>query len=295
MTYRVSQEQNHSSHEELHRYLHDLATMPVLTFKAEQEVLQRIALAPHSPEADAARTLLIEANLSLVVCLARRYQPLGGELFDLIQEGNLALTQAAHQFDPQRRVHFKAFATQQISWALYYLVEDHERHRVKFDMEPIHPLRMQTLKAFARTVINEQVATFNHPEERFFLLTALLEETDTDTALTFPDEHASLHTIGSSQTTSDKLMPAQKRSTELAICLQTLTTRERLMLIHRYVLNIAHLLEEVVRTLDVHRARGGQLEPQGRQKIRHNNLQNFNSLHAHPSLVFPERETERKD
>jgi DNA-directed RNA polymerase sigma subunit (sigma70/sigma32) len=91
-------------------------------------------------------------------------------------------------------------------------------------------------------------------------------------------------------------MPAQKRSTELAICLQTLTTRERLMLIHRYVLNIAHLLEEVVRTLGVHRDRGGQLEPRGRQKIRHSNLQNFNSLRlSQPSLVFPERETERKD
>jgi RNA polymerase primary sigma factor len=269
MNYRLSHACNGTSREEIHWYLHDLATMPVLSLKAEQEALQQIASTPDSTEADAARTLLIEANLCLVVRLARRYQPFGLALADLVQEGNLALTKAARQFDPQRSSHFKPFATQRVCWALYRVVEEHlcERHLLEPNMKSIHPLRAQVLKALAHNAIDEQALVFDLPEERFFSLTALLEETDTDIA--FPDERSSIHAVCCNETTPEEQYLAQEQSREIATCLQTLTMKERLVLTQRYLLDIAQTLEEVGRTLGVSRERVRQLEERGIRKMRH--------------------------
>lgn len=269
MNYHLSPACDDTTHEEISWYLQDLATMPVLSFKAEQETLQQIALAPASAEADAARKLLIEANLYLVVRLARRYQPFGVALADLIQEGNLALTKAAQQFDPRRSSHFKPFATQRVSWALYRVVEEHlrERHLLEPNMEPIHPLRAQVLKALAHNAIDEQALAFDLPEERFFSLTALLEETDTDIA--FPNERSSAHAVCCEELVPDECYLAQERSTEIAVSLQTLTLQERLVLTHRYLLDIAQTLEEVGRALGVSRERVRQIEERGIRKLRH--------------------------
>ncbi|HEU5381885.1 MAG TPA: sigma-70 family RNA polymerase sigma factor [Ktedonobacteraceae bacterium] len=243
--------------------------MPVLSLKAEQEVLQQIAMAPASAEADAARTRLIEANLRLVVRLARRYQPFGAELSDLVQEGNLALTKAAQQFDPLRSSHFKPFATKRVNWALYRAVEEHlrERHLLEPDIEPIHPLRAQVIKALAHKAIDEQALVFDLPEERFFSLTALLEEADTD--ITFPDERSSVHAVRCDETDPEEYCLAQEQSREIAACLQTLTIKERLVLTYRYLLDIAQTLEEVGRALGVSRERVRQLEERGIRKMRH--------------------------
>lgn len=243
--------------------------MPVLSLNAEQEVVQQIATAPDSAEADAARTRLIEANLRLVVRLARRYQPFGEALADLVQEGNLALIKAAQQFDPLRSPHFKPFATRRVCWALYRVVEEHlrERHLVASDMEPIHPLRAQVLKGLAHNAIDEQALVFDLPEERFVSLTALLEETDTDQP--FPDERSSAHMYNCDETAPEEVYLAQERGRAIAACLQTLTTKERLVLTHRYLLDIAQTLEEVGRTLGVSRERVRQLEERGVRKMRH--------------------------
>ena len=260
---------NRSSCEEIHWYLQDLEKMPILSLREEQEAIQRIAVAPDSAEANAARTLLIEANLRLVVQLARRYQPFGLELSDLIQEGNLALTKAARQFDPQRSSHFKPFATQRVCWALYRVVEEHlrERYLVEPDMEPIHPLRAQILKALAHNAIDEQALVFDFPEERFFSLTALLEETETDPCLS--DKLSFAHTSFSDEDDPEVSVIVRERSEEIAARLQTLTSKERLVLIHRYLLDIAQTLEDIGRMLGVSRERVHQLEKRSMQKMRH--------------------------
>lgn len=269
MNYRLAHSYNDTSHEEIHWYLQDLAAMPVLSFKAEQEALQQITMAPDSAEADAARKLLIEANLCLVVRLARRYHPFGLPLADLVQEGNLALVKAAQQFDPQRSSHFKPFATQRVCWALYRVVEEHlrESHLLEPNMEPIHPLRAQVLKALAHNAIDEQALVFDLPEERFFSLTALLEEAETDIA--FPDERSSVQIVYCNETAPEESYLAQEQSREITACLQTLTMKERLVLTQRYLLDIAQTLEEVGRTLGVSRERVRQLEERGIRKMRH--------------------------
>jgi RNA polymerase primary sigma factor len=269
MNYRTTLSCNGDSHEEIHWYLQDLAMMPVLSLKAEQEVVQQIATAPDSAEADAARTRLIEANLRLVVRLARRYQPFGESLADLVQEGNLALIQAAQQFDPLRSSHFQPFATRRVCRALYRVVEKYvrERHLVASDREPIHPLRAQVLKDLARNAIDEQALVFDLPEERFLSLTALLEEEEAD--LPFPDEHFSAHMYDRDAINPEEVSLSQERSREITACLQTLTTKERLVLTHLYLLDIAQTLEEVGRTLGISRGQVRELELRGVRKLRH--------------------------
>ncbi len=242
--------------------------MPVVSLKAEQEVVQQIATDPHSAEAHAARTLLIEANLHLVVRVAYRYQPFGVALADLVQEGNLALIKAVHQFDPLRSSHFRPFATRRVCWALYRVVETHlrEKHLWESDVELIYPLRSQILKALAHNAIDEQALVVDLPEERFVSLDLLLEEGD-DLYLT--DEWTSDHTSSYGETDPEQVSLVQEQGREIAASLQTLTIKERLVLTHRYLLDGAQTLEAVGRLLGVSRERVRQLEQRGVQKLRH--------------------------
>jgi RNA polymerase primary sigma factor len=264
-----------SYEEEIHYYLQDLAMIPVLSLKAEQELVQQLATDGSSKKAEAARTRLVEANLRLVVRIARRYQPFGIALADLIQEGNLALLKAMGQFDPQRSTHFRAFATRRVCWTLYRIVEEHlrERHILESDRVSIHPLSPQVLKALAHNAIDEQALVFELPQERFISLTVLLEEADADLGL--EDERLSLptyccnaHTVSA----PEEFFIAQERGIWIAACLRTLTMKERLVLIHRYLLDISQTLEEVGRVLGVTRERVRQLEVRGIQKMRHPRL-----------------------
>lgn len=130
--------------EEIRSYLQDLANVPVLSPDAEREAIQQIASAPQSAEAMAARNRLIEAHLYMVVYVAKRYQQFGPEFADLIGEGNLALTLAAHQFDPQHGQCFRSFAYRQVHRALLQMVEAHlhERDLVETDTEQFHSLNV---------------------------------------------------------------------------------------------------------------------------------------------------------
>lgn len=260
---------NVASNEAIHWYLQDQARIPVLSLKAEQELLQQIAADPLSDEANDARKRLVEANLYLVVHLARRYQPFGPELPDLVQEGNLALVLAAQRFDPLRGQRFKPFATRRVCWTLYRVAEKHlrERHLLEPDMEPVHPLRAQVLKALAHNTIDEQAVVFDLPEERFVSLDSLLEEIDTDDLLT--DDRFSAHAHYNDEADSDEKYLAQERSADIADCLQVLTLKERLVLVHRYLLDHSQTLAEVGKTLRVSRERVRQIEERGIRKMRH--------------------------
>ena len=158
------------SQEELSCYLQDLATLPVFSPEEEQAMVQRIAIDPHSREADAARAQLISSNLRLVVGLARSYQPFGVELADLVQEGNLALIQVAQQFDPQRHPHFRPLAKRCVCLALYHITKEHqaylsEHHLFKPDHEALSSLRTHVLQALVHHVIDGQTPIFGSVEE----------------------------------------------------------------------------------------------------------------------------------
>ncbi len=94
-------------------YLHDIRGLSLLTHEEE------IILAKRSQAGDSrARRRLVEANLRLVISIARRYTNSGVPLIDLIQEGNLGLMRAAEKFDWQRGCHFGTYATWWIRQAI---------------------------------------------------------------------------------------------------------------------------------------------------------------------------------
>jgi RNA polymerase sigma factor (sigma-70 family) len=258
-----------SSQKTIYWYMQDLAHVPDLSLKEEQDLLQQIAADPCSQETNDARKRLIEGNLRLVVRLACRYQPSGLELSDLIQDGNLALVQATQEFDPGRNQHFRLFITRRIGWALSQKARAflYERHILEPGYEPFHPLRAPILKALAHDAIDEQALAFEFPEERFVSLDVLLKEVDTNALLT--DDLSPNRLFSSDEETPDEAYLARERGMDLAYRLQSLTPKERLVLTYRYLLGVSLSLEEVGKVLGISRERVRQLEEQGIQKMRH--------------------------
>ncbi len=267
------------SQDELSWYLQDLATMPVLSLKEEREVVQQLATDLHSASADAARKLLIEGNLQLVVRLAKRYQHFGPELPDLVQEGNIALIKAAQRFDPNRSQVFRVFARRCICWALYGIAKEHlhENHFMEADSEPIYPLSAQMLKALAHNTIDEQAKVFDLPEERFLSLALLLEDEESEA---LHEERSSLHSyhiLEGEALEPDEVYDAQEFAMCIADCLQTLTVKERFVLVHRFLLSAPQTLERLGRMIGDSRERARQLEERALRKMRH--PQNARKLH----------------
>lgn len=135
-----------STEQSFELYLHDLHDLPLLTREDEQRLAARLhagheaeqrlasepaparserpALARAVADAEQARAELVAAHLRLVVRIARQYTSRGVSLLDLIQEGNLALIQAAAQFDPEHGVRFATYATWWIRHAIARAVAD---------------------------------------------------------------------------------------------------------------------------------------------------------------------------
>jgi RNA polymerase primary sigma factor len=262
------------SDEEIRWYLHDLAMIPTLSPRAEQEVVQQIAADPTSAKADTARNQLIEANLRLVIRLARRYHPFGPEFADLIQEGNVALIKAAQHFDPVRSPHFKPFATRRVCWALSRVVREHlrENHLIDLEgeMEPISPLKVVVVKALAHNAIDEQALVLDLPDERCSSLDVLLTEVDTDHPLFdnhFPDDTCCHET--SDESNPDASYVTQERAALVSACLGKLTTKERLILTRHYLTDPVQSLEEIGQTLCITREHVREIELRALRKLRH--------------------------
>ena len=97
----------------LRRYLDEIASQPLLDADEERELAGRAA----SGDSDAAAQL-VQANLRLVVALAKRYVASGIPLLDLIQDGNVGLVTAVEKYEPSRGFHFRTYATWWIRQAI---------------------------------------------------------------------------------------------------------------------------------------------------------------------------------
>ena len=261
-------------------YLRDIGRIPLLTAEEEREVARLLAEGTPEEQADARRRLS-EANLRLVVSIARHYTGRGMSLLDLVQEGNLGLIKAVEKFDYRKGFKFSTYATWWIRQAITRAIAGQGRtiripvHMVETINKLIRTSR-QLLQELGHEPSPEEIAErmgvtpgkvreiTRLAQEPISLETPIGEEADsrlgdfiTDTTTPAPDE-AALSTLMSQQ---------------LQEVLGTLTPRERDVLSLRYGLpdGRERTLEEVGREFHVTRERIRQIEVKALRKLHQSN------------------------
>ena len=255
-------------------YLKEIGRVPLLSAEEEVELAIRMS------EGDvAAKKRLSEANLRLVVSIAKRYVGRGMQFLDLIQEGNLGLIKAVEKFDYTKGYKFSTYATWWIRQAITRAIADQARtiripvHMVETINKVIRVSR-QLLQELGHDPTPEEIsAQMNMPvdkvreilkiaQEPVSLETPIGEEEDSHLGDFIPDEGAS----EPSEAASFTLLKEQ-----LVDVLSTLTPREEKVLKLRFGIEDGRTrtLEEVGKEFNVTRERIRQIEAKALRKLRH--------------------------
>ena len=255
-------------------YLKEIGKVPLLSAEREIELAKRM----EEGDEDAKKELA-EANLRLVVSIAKRYVGRGMLFLDLIQEGNLGLIKAVEKFDYHKGYKFSTYATWWIRQAITRAIADQARTiRIPVHMvETINKLirvSRQLLQELGREPLPEEIAKeLDMPVERVreilkisqepvSLETPIGEEEDSHLGDFIQDDNVPVPAEAAAQT----LLKEQ-----LDEVLDTLTEREQKVLRLRFGMNDgrARTLEEVVKEFDVTRERIRQIEAKALRKLRH--------------------------
>ena len=255
-------------------YLKEIGRVPLLSAEEEVELAIRMS------EGDvAAKKRLSEANLRLVVSIAKRYVGRGMQFLDLIQEGNLALIKAVEKFDHTKGFKFSTYATWWIRQAITRAIADQARtiripvHMVE-TINKVKKVNSQLLHENGHEPTNEQIAEklempvekvreiMRVAQEPVSLETPIGEEEDSHLGDFIPDEDAP----APSDVASHTMLKEQ-----LAEVLSTLTPREEKVLRLRFGLEDgrSRTLEEVGKEFNVTRERIRQIEAKALRKLRH--------------------------
>jgi RNA polymerase primary sigma factor len=255
-------------------YLKEIGKIPLLTLQEEQELAKRMGAGDLT-----AQKRLAEANLRLVVSVAKRYTGRGMQFLDLIQEGNLGLIKAVEKFDYTKGYKFSTYATWWIRQAITRAIADQSRTiRIPVHMvETINRLsrtsrkllqelgREPTVEELAGSmgILPERVADIlKMSQEPVSLETPVGEEEDShlvdfiqDEQVVIPHDAAAVHFL------HEQLMEV----------LNTLSEREQDVLMLRFGLKDGQprTLEEVGRQFHVTRERIRQIEAKALRKLRH--------------------------
>ena len=267
-----------SSDDPVRLYLKEIGKYPLLT--TEEEIALAKQIAEGTPEEQAAaKKKLSEANLRLVVSIAKRYVGLGMQFLDLIQEGNLGLIKAAEKFDYTKGYKFSTYATWWVRQAITRAIADQARTiRIPVHMvETINKLirvNRQLAQELGRDPTPAEIAKemgiseskvreiIKIAQEPVSLETPIGEEEDSHLGDFIEDENAP----APAEVASNAMMREQ-----LQEVLHTLTPREEKVIRLRFGLEDgqAHTLEEVGKEFNVTRERIRQIEAKALRKIRH--------------------------
>ena len=258
-------------------YLKEIGRVPLLT--PEEEIDLALKIQAGGPDGEKSKQRLSEANLRLVVSIAKRYVGRGMQFLDLIQEGNLGLIKAVEKFDHTKGFKFSTYATWWIRQAITRAIADQARtiripvHMVE-TINKVKKVSSQLLHEMGHDPSAEEIAErlempvdkvreiMRVAQEPVSLETPIGEEEDSHLGDFIPDDDAPIPAEAASQT----LLKEQ-----LADVLKTLTPREEKVLRLRFGLEDGRprTLEEVGKEFNVTRERIRQIAAKALRKLRH--------------------------
>ena len=255
-------------------YLKEIGKVPLLTNEKEHELAERMAAGDQD-----AKNELVEANLRLVVSIAKRYVGRGMFFLDLIQEGNLGLMKAVDKFDYTKGFKFSTYATWWIKQAITRAIADQARTiRIPVHMvETIHKVSRysrQMLQELGREATAEEIGEkmgmsaervreiMKIAQDPVSLETPIGEEEDSHLGDFIQDEDTPAPADAASQTILREVIERE---------LHTLTPREEHVIKLRFGLydGRTRTLEEVGKEFDITRERIRQIEAKALRKLRH--------------------------
>lgn len=256
------------------QYLKEIGTYPLLTAEQEIHLAERIVR-----DDQRARQHLIEANLRLVVSIAKRYANQGLPLLDLIQEGNIGLMRATQKFDYTRGFRFSTYATWWIRQAISRAIAEHSRsiHIPVHVVEQIYKIKRIARRLYQEQGIEplpEQIASeVGLPRDRVIeLLTAAEQPVSLDAPMADDEEYHLADTIEDVvQVTPGDLPSHQALRVHIEQALGVLNPRERTIIEMRYGLKDGHSLslDEVSALFHLTRERIRQIEVKALRKLRY--------------------------
>jgi len=255
-------------------YLKEIGKVPLLSSEEEIELANRIENGDQR-----AKKKLAEANLRLVVSIAKRYVGRGMLFLDLIQEGNLGLIKAVEKFDYRKGFKFSTYATWWIRQAITRAIADQARTiRIPVHMvETINKLirvQRQLLQELGRDPFPEEISkVMDLPVDKVREIQKIAQE---PVSLETPIGEEEDSHLGDFIPDDDALAPAEAAAftmlkEQLINVLDTLTPREEKVLRLRFGLDDgrARTLEEVGKEFNVTRERIRQIEAKALRKLRH--------------------------
>jgi len=266
-------EEENEAENAIRQYLAEIGRFSLLTPEQELKIARRVA------EGDmTAQQHLVEANLRLVVSIAKRYNNHGISLLDLIQEGNLGLIRAVQKFDPRRGFRFSTYATWWIRQAISRAVAEHTRtiHVPVHVVELIYKMKRTTRQLYqdlGRDPFPEEIASaINLSKERVVELQTIAETPISLDAPLIDDEQYHLaDTLEDTHAAAPvEIVTHQVLRDQIAHALETLNHRERQVIELRYGLHdgYCHTLEELSAYFKLTRERIRQIEVKALRTLR---------------------------
>lgn len=257
-------------------YLKDIGRVQLLSAEREVELAKRM-----EDGDEEAKRILSEANLRLVVSIAKRYVGRGMQFLDLIQEGNLGLMKAVEKFDYRKGFKFSTYATWWIRQSITRAIADQARtiripvHMVETINKQVRATR-QLLQKLGREPTPEEIAeNIGSTPERVREIQKIAQD---PVSLETPIGEEEDSHLGDFIEDSNAAAPAEVAETnmlkeQLVGVLSTLTPREEKVLRLRYGIDDSHprTLEEVGKEFNVTRERIRQIEAKALRKLRHPN------------------------
>jgi len=263
-------------------YLKEIGRVPLLTVEEEKELASRLAA---NPQDEAARQRLAEANLRLVVSIAKKYVGRGMQFLDLIQEGNMGLLKAVDKFDYTKGFKFSTYATWWIRQAITRALADQARtiripvHMVE-SITKVKKISSQVLHETGQEASPEEIAgKLEMPVEKVLeimriaqdpvsLETPVGEEEDSHLGDFIPDEDTPAPADAASANILREVIERQ---------LHTLTPREEHVIKLRFGLydGRCRTLEEVGKEFEITRERIRQIEAKALRKLKHPSRKRF--------------------